>query len=67
MNNSFKQLKVRTIFGNIMLFELVPEGFSDLKKLNNYNSNSNWKKILGFRNLQEKFEKLVPDFALKWF
>ena len=38
-----------------MLFQLVPGGLSDPKKQNNYSSN--WKKILGFRNLQEKLEK----------
>ena len=37
-----------------MLLQLVPGGFSDLKKYNNYNSN--WKKLLGFRNLKEKLE-----------
>ena len=40
-----------------MLFKLVPGDFSDLKKQNNYNSN--WKKLLGFRNLQEKLENIV--------
>ena len=29
-NNLFKQWKVRTIFGNAMLFQIVPEGFSDI-------------------------------------
>ena len=38
-----------------MLFQLVPVGFSDLTNQNNYNSN--WKKLLGFRNMQEKLEK----------
>ena len=38
-----------------MLFLLVPGGFSDLKYQNN--ENSNWKKILGSRNIQEKLEK----------
>ena len=38
-----------------MLFQLVPEGFSHRINWNNYNSN--WKKILGFRNMQEKLEK----------
>ena len=37
-----------------MFFQLVLGSFSDLKNQNNYNSN--WKKILGFRNLQEKLE-----------
>ena len=37
------------------LFELVHGGFSYLINLNNYNSN--WKKLLGFRNMQEKLEK----------
>ena len=31
------------------------KGFSDLINYNNYNSN--WKKLLGFRNMQEKLEK----------
>ena len=31
LNNLFKQWKVRTISGNIMLFKLVPGDFSDLK------------------------------------
>ena len=39
-----------------MLFWLVPGGFLDLKYYNNYNSN--WKKLLGFRNLQEKLENV---------
>ena len=33
---------------------LVLGDFSDLKKKNNYNSN--WKKIMGFRNKQEKLK-----------
>ena len=41
---------------NRMFFN-VPGGFSDLKNQNNYNSN--WKKILGFRNLQEKLENII--------
>ena len=41
---------------------LVPGGLSDL--LNPNNQNSNWKKILRFRNKQEKLEKtaLVLSF-----
>ena len=35
----------------------VPGGFSDLKNQNNHNLN--WKKLLGFRHLQEKFENEV--------
>ena len=38
-----------------MLFQLVPGGLSDQKNWNNYDSN--WKKLLGFRNVQEKLEK----------
>ena len=34
-----------------MSFELVPGSFSNLK-----NYDSNWKKLLGFRNLLEKLE-----------
>ena len=37
-------------------FLLVPGGFLDVINQNNYNSN--WKKILGCRNLQEKLEKV---------
>ena len=37
-----------------MLSYLVPGGFSDLINWNNYNSN--WNKLLGFRNMQEKLE-----------
>ena len=40
-----------------MLFQLVPGGFSDQKKIRIGTYNSNWKKVLGFRNLQEKLEK----------
>ena len=36
---------------------LVPGGFSYLKKQNNHNSN--WKKLLGLRNMQEKLENLL--------
>ena len=45
--------------GNIMLFQLVPGDLSDLKKQNNYNSS--WKKLLGFRNLQEKLENIISE------
>ena len=45
-----------------MLFLLVPGGFSYLKKQNNYNSN--WKKLLEFRNLQEKLEKSLVLFSV---
>jgi hypothetical protein len=38
-----------------MHFYLVPGGFSYL-----INYNSDWKKILGFRNMQEKLEKDNP-------
>jgi len=37
-------------------FYLVPGGFPDI--INQNNSNSNWKKLLGFRNMQEKLEKM---------
>ena len=43
-----------------MLFQLVPGGFSYLMNQNNYNSN--WKKILGFRNMQEKLENVKFKF-----
>ena len=40
-----------------MLFYLfLPGGFSYL--INQKNYNSNWKKILGFRKMQEKLEKM---------
>ena len=39
----------RTFFGNRMLFKIGPRGFSEQI---NY-KNSNWKRLLGFRNLQE--------------
>ena len=55
LNNLFKQWKVRTIFGNRILFQLVPGCFSYLIIQNNWNSN--WKKLSGFRNMQEKLEK----------
>ena len=38
-----------------MLIKLVPGGFSDPIKQNN--QNSNWKKMLGFRNMQESQKK----------
>ena len=47
--------KVITIFCNRMLFKLVPGGLSYQTNYNNYNQN--WKKLLGFRNMQEKSEK----------
>ena len=62
-NNFFKQWKVRTIFGNRMLFYLVPGGFSDLKNWNNYNWN--WKKLLGFRKMQAKLEKIDNNINKK--
>ena len=43
---------IQTVKGQNNFWQLVPEDFSDLKYLNN--CNSNWKK---FRNLQEKLEK----------
>ena len=39
-----------------MLFKLGPEGFSNLMNWKNYNSD--WKKLLGFRNMQEKLENI---------
>ena len=38
-------------------FNLFLEVFSDPINWNNYNSN--WKKLLGFRNMQEKLEKYI--------
>ena len=37
-----------------MVFLIVPGGFSYL--INNKSYNSNWKNLLGFRNMQEKFD-----------
>ena len=52
----FKQWKVRTIFGNRMLFQLVPGDFS---YLNLNNSNSNWKReIIGIQRQPRKVRKL---------
>ena len=48
-----------------MFFSLVPGGFLDLINQNNYNSN--WKKILGFRNLQEKLEKVFSHSRSEQF
>ena len=39
-----------------MLFKLVPGGFSEL--INYNNQNANWKKLLGFRNMQENLQKV---------
>ena len=55
-DNSFKQLKVRTIFETECSFKVIPGGFSDLIHWNN--SNSNWKKLLRFRNMQENLENV---------
>ena len=41
----------------MLLFKVVPGGFSYLINQNNFNSN--WKKSLRFRNMQEKLEKKV--------
>ena len=41
-----------------MLFKLVLGGFSDLINKKNSNSNSNWKKLLGFKNMQDKLENV---------
>ena len=46
-------LKGKNNFWNRILFELVPGGFTDL-----VDHDSNWKKILGFRNLQENLKKV---------
>ena len=39
-----------------MLFSLVPGGFLDI--INYNNKNSNWKKLLESRNMQEKLENI---------
>ena len=41
-----------------MLFQLVPGGFSYLI-INQNNKNSNWTKLLGFRNMQERVENSI--------
>ena len=57
IRKNFSNWKVRTIFDNRMRFLLFLGGFSYLINQNNYNSNC--KKMLRFRNLQEKLEKVV--------
>ena len=52
-------IEKNTIFCNRMLVKLVPVGFSHLMNQNNWNSN--WEKILGFRNMQEKLENTQPS------
>jgi hypothetical protein len=59
-NNLFKEGKFRTIFSKRMPFYLVPGGFLHLINWNY--SNSNWKKLLGFRNMQEKLENDIFSF-----
>ena len=56
------QWKVRTTFGYRILFKLIPGGFSDLMNWNKYNSD--WKKLLGFSNMQKKFEKSLSQIAM---
>ena len=46
-----------------MLFQLVPECFSYLINQNN----SNWKKLLGFRSMQEKLEIFNSDFLYSFY
>ena len=54
-----------------MKFEAEGQEFSKyLKSLEQFietvhNYNSNWKKILGFRNLQEKLENQIPEHLTK--
>ena len=50
-------MKGENYFGYRMLFQLVPGDFSYRINQNNYNSN--WKKVLGFRNMQEKLENIL--------
>ena len=42
-----------------MLFQLAPGGILGL--------NSNWEKILGFRNIQEKLEKIGSPEIFIWY
>ena len=51
LEQSILAVKCQNNFGNRMLFELVPGGFPCL-----INYNSSWKKLFGFRNMQEKLE-----------
>ena len=44
-----------------MLVWLVPGGFWYIRNQNNYNSN--WKKLFGFRNMQENLENLTSWFS----
>ena len=54
-----KQNQVGTRFGNRIFFKLVLGGSSDI--INQNNQNSNWKKILGFRNMQEKYIMIIQN------
>ena len=62
LEQSIRKVKDQNNFWSKMLFKLISEGFSDLINQNNYNSN--WKKLLGFRNMQEKLEN---DFYEKFW
>ena len=50
------------IFWDVMF---VPGGFSDL--INQNNSNSNWKKLLGFRNMQEKLDFFFLFYVFRYY
>ena len=55
--NLFKQWKVRKMYGNRIFFLLVPGGFSKISNKLEQLEFKLEKKILGFRNMQEKLRK----------
>ena len=40
------------------ILEFKPKGLEGQYLINQNNQNSNWKKVLGFRNMQENVEKI---------
>ena len=46
-----------------MIYDIFPGGFSDLINQNNWKSN--WKKLLAFRNMQEKLENKYLHTSLE--
>ena len=57
-----EQWKVRTIFGNVMLFTLVPGGFTDLSnRLEELELNCNCSSLLGMRNLHAQVKKSIMN------
>ena len=49
---------------NPKLINEGPTSFSEFRVMNKKNYNSNWKKILGFRNMQEKLENHFFDSCM---